>query len=81
MSAEDHPIQSRLLSLGTKGIALAAAAAAVGAVAAGAVAIGSLAIGALVVRKFVMHRGRIAGLHVGELTVDRLIVNESNSKP
>jgi len=80
MSAEDHPIQSRLLSLGTKGIALAVGATAVGAVAAGAVAIGSLAIGALAIRKFVVHRGHIAKLNVGELTVDRLIVNESNSK-
>jgi hypothetical protein len=81
MSAEDHSIQSRLLSFGTKGVAIAAGAAVIGAVAAGAVAIGSLALGALAIRKFVAHRGRIARLHVEELTVDRLIVNETNSKP
>jgi hypothetical protein len=47
---------------------------AIGAVAFGAVAIGALAIGKLAIGKLKLKLGRFETLHVGELTVDHLIV-------
>ena len=56
--------------------AVAAGAFAVGAVAFGAVAVGAFAVGKLGVGKLRMKLGRFERLHVGELTVDRLVVRD-----
>jgi len=52
----------------------AAGAATVGAIALGAVAVGAIAIGQIAVGKIKLKLGRFETLHVGELTVDNLIV-------
>jgi hypothetical protein len=53
---------------------------AVGALAVGAVAVGALAVGAVAVRALAIHRGRIDRLFIGELTVERLIIKETQGK-
>jgi hypothetical protein len=52
---------------------------ALGATAIGAFAIGAVAIGALVIRKVAIRDGRIDRLSIGELTVDRLVIRDSES--
>ncbi|MHB1937134.1 MAG: hypothetical protein ACYCOR_11180, partial [Acidobacteriaceae bacterium] len=56
-------------------LAVAMGAAAVGAVAVGAVAVGAFAIGKLGIRQ-----GRIEKLEIGELTLDRLIIQERTTE-
>jgi hypothetical protein len=53
----------------------AAGAAAVGAIAVGAVAIGAIAVGKIAIGKLKLKLGHFDTLHVGELTVDYLIVH------
>jgi hypothetical protein len=63
-----------ILKVGVATGAAAVGAAAIGAIAAGAVAVGALAIGKLAIGKLKLKFGRFETLHVGELTVDHLIV-------
>ena len=54
----------------------AAGAATVGAIAIGAVAIGAIAVGQFAIGKLKLKLGQFEKLHVGELTVDHLIVRD-----
>jgi hypothetical protein len=65
-----RPRTATLVKLG----AAAGGSLAVGAVAFGAVAVGALAIGKLAIGKLKLKFGRFDTLHVGEFTVDHLIV-------
>ena len=47
-------------------------------VAVGAMAIGALAIGALGIGRLGLGTGRVEGLSIGKLTVDELVVKQSN---
>jgi hypothetical protein len=67
MSIEDHSVQCKPLSVGSKGLRIALGVAAVGAAAAGVFAIGALVMGALVMRRFVVHQSRIGSIGLPEL--------------
>lgn len=66
-----------LISAST-GFALLAVA--MGAAAVGAIAVGAVAVGAFTIGKFGMRRGRIEKLEIGELTLDRLVIQERTSE-
>lgn len=69
-----RPNPPTLAKVGVAAGAAAAGALAIGAVAFGAAAIGALAVGKLAIGRLKLKLGQMEKLHVGELTVDHLIV-------